>query len=360
MSHYEQRLSADLEDIREQIDAVATSVVSALRRTVRGMRARDRSVLHDVVLDDNAVNRRIRAIDARCHAFVARHLPAAGHLRFVSSVLRLNIALERAGDYAVTISRVVLQLDQSLSDEIIKDVAELAGLSGTMLSDAVDAFLRGDVERARDIRTQGIRIDRLYDSIFHALVEEQPRRSSIELASLLTIFGKIERFSDQAKNICEETVFAGTGELKMPKVFRILFLDRRNDLLGHLAAAIGTKTFSEGGVFTSAGWDPAGGLDDRLAEIADRFGLDLGRSRPTAVRTDLPDYPIDYHVMVALEPDGAAHAPKIPYHTALQLWPEFSPPTATEGEPLAQEADVLVRGLTERIGNLMERLRGES
>ena len=114
---------------------------------------------------------------------------------------------------------------------------------------SVDAFLRSDDERAREIRTQGIRIDRLCDSIFHALVEEKPRRSSIELASLLTIFGKIERFSDQAKNICEETVFAGTGELKTPKVFRILFLDHRNDLLAHLATAIGAKSFSEGGVF---------------------------------------------------------------------------------------------------------------
>ena len=38
-----------------------------------------------------------------CHSFVARHLPSAGHLRFVSSVLRLNVALERIGDYAVAI-----------------------------------------------------------------------------------------------------------------------------------------------------------------------------------------------------------------------------------------------------------------
>ncbi|MEM6992188.1 MAG: phosphate signaling complex protein PhoU [Myxococcota bacterium] len=358
MSHYEQRLSADLEEIRTGIEDVAGDVVSALERTVRGIREADRALLHDVVLDDNAINRRIRAIDSSCHAFVARHLPAAGHLRFVSSVLRLNIALERAGDYAVTISRVVLQLDTALTEEIVAEVAELAALSGAMLRGAVEAFLRGDAEQAREVRTQGIRIDRLYDSIFHGLVEEQPRRSSIELASLLTIFGKIERFSDQAKNICEEAVFAGTGEIKTPKVFRILFLDRANDFVGPLAAAIATKSFSAGGVFTTAGREPAEALDPRLVDIASDFGLDIGRARPTKVRDDLPDYPIDYHVVVAIGPDASDLVPRIPYHTALQLWHEFEAPGDAEGEPLKAQADTLVHGLTERIGRLMERLRG--
>lgn len=353
MSHYEQRLAADLDEIRAGIEAVAARVVSALDRTVQGIREHNREILYDVVLDDNAVNYKIRWIDARCHAFVARHLPAAGHLRFVSSVMRLTIALERSGDYAVTISRVVLQLGTELSEDIIDNVTELAGLSGKMLDDAVEAFLLGSAERAVKARRQGIRIDRLYDSIFHALVEEQPRRSSFELASLLTIFGKIERFSDQAKNICEETVFASTGELKAPKEFRILFLDERNDFLGPLAASIGAKSFSDG-VFSSAGWNPADALDTRLVEAADRFGLDVGRMHPTKIRSDLPDYPIEYHVIVALNPGDGTKIPHIPYHTVLQVWHELP----GSEDATSEEAGALIRDLTERIGQLMERLRG--
>ena len=65
---------------------------------------RDRELAAEVILGDLPINREVRAIDALCHAFVARHLPSAGHLRFVSSVLRLNVELERIGDYAVTIA----------------------------------------------------------------------------------------------------------------------------------------------------------------------------------------------------------------------------------------------------------------
>ena len=66
---------------------------------------------NEVVLGDLVVNRRVRKLDSKCHAFVARHLPSAGHLRFVSSVLRLSIALERVGDYAVIIARELAQLE---------------------------------------------------------------------------------------------------------------------------------------------------------------------------------------------------------------------------------------------------------
>ena len=47
-------------------------------------------VANDVVLGDRRVNRKIRDIDHMCHAFIVRHAPSAGHLRYVSAVLRLE------------------------------------------------------------------------------------------------------------------------------------------------------------------------------------------------------------------------------------------------------------------------------
>ena len=45
-------------------------------------------------------------------------------------------------------------------------------------------------------------------------------------AALLSALNHLERISDQAKNICEETLFTITGETKAPKVYKILFLDQ--------------------------------------------------------------------------------------------------------------------------------------
>ena len=228
-----------------------------------------------------------------------------------------------------------------------------------MLKDAIGAFLDGDVERARETRTHGIRIDKTYDRIFHALIAEEPRRPPLQFASLLTIFGRIERVSDQAKNICEEAVFAATGEVKAPKVYRILFLDRRNDLISQLASAIATKAFPDKGAFSSAGWDPADALDPRLETVADRFSLNLGRARPDRVFEELPDYPIEYHVVVAINAADASKLPRIPYHTVLRRWdiPEVSATQA--GEDADAQLDAAVRELTAHIRTLMERLTGD-
>ena len=74
------------------------------------------------ILDDYVTNRQTRELDRLCHAFVARHLPSAGHLRYVSSVLRLGIALERIGDYATTVSRTAAQLAEIPPPVVVRDI----------------------------------------------------------------------------------------------------------------------------------------------------------------------------------------------------------------------------------------------
>ena len=358
MPHYEQRLSEDLQRIRAAVRQVADHVSTALDRSVKAIRVDDRDMLYEVALDDFVVNREIREIDALCHAFVARHLPAAGHLRFISSVLRLTIAIERAGDYAVTIGRVVLQLESPLGPDIIDKIIELASLSGAMLDDAVTAFLDANTELAVATKRSGKRIDRAYDEVFHALIDEKPRRPSLQLASLLTIFGKIERFSDQAKNICDEAVFAATGKIKGPRVFRILFLDERNTLLSTVASAIAWKTFPNAGVYSSAGTNPGEARDVRLEEIGARFGLDFSRARRPTKLEELAEYPTEYHVVVALGVP-VDDVPHIPYHTILQHWDDLEDPSEASAEEFDTKVERVVRQLTHNIRELIERLRGE-
>jgi len=359
MTYYEQRLSEDLDEIRAAVRGVAGDVASGLERAVRAIQTGDRDMLHEVALDDVAVNRRVRQVDALCHAFVARHLPAAGHLRFISAVLRLTVALERAGDYAATVSRVVLQLETKLSDEVVGKIVELAELSRSMFGDAIEAFLDGDIELCAQAREQGRRIDAIYDSIFHALVSEEPRRPPFELASLLSIFSKIERFSDQAKNICDQTTFAATGKARPAKVFRVLFLDEKNDFLSPLAAAIARRSFPEGGVYASAGWAPAVERHPNLARVTERFSLEVSSTRPRKVR-ELTDFPVHYHVVVALNANPDNDVPHIPYHTILRRWTDMPVPTASEGPELDEGLDALVHALSARIRKLMERLRGKA
>src|SRR6056300_1407039 len=103
MSHLEQRLEHDLNEIRDHIATMSTSVERALQGAFRALHEADDKLAFTTILSDLPINRMMRKIDRMCHAFIAVHLPSAGHLRFISSVICANIILERIGDYAVTI-----------------------------------------------------------------------------------------------------------------------------------------------------------------------------------------------------------------------------------------------------------------
>jgi len=102
MNGYERRLAEDKREIRRRVVAVGERVRAAVEMSVESLLRGDRAECARVILGDLPINREVRSINKLCHAFIARHLPSAGHLRFVSAVLQMNIGLERIGDYAVT------------------------------------------------------------------------------------------------------------------------------------------------------------------------------------------------------------------------------------------------------------------
>ena len=132
MTQYERRLTADLKRIRALLRDVADRVCRSLDDVITAIGRGDEDALYDTVINDLSVNRDVRLIDRLCHEFVARHLPAAGHLRFVSSVLRLIIEIERIGDYAVAIARETVQLSTEPPASVARDISSPRVLPGTL------------------------------------------------------------------------------------------------------------------------------------------------------------------------------------------------------------------------------------
>ena len=100
MAIYEQRLQADLKYIHDQIRSMGDLVEASVSNATKAFLTENAALANHTVLSDNVINRKMREIDHDCHTFIARHLPSAGHLRLISSIIRLNINLERIGDYA--------------------------------------------------------------------------------------------------------------------------------------------------------------------------------------------------------------------------------------------------------------------
>jgi phosphate transport system protein len=357
MKRYEARLNHDLNAIQKRVAGIADAVRAAVNEAVTGLETFDKERLYRVVLDDHPINRESRAIDAMCHTFVARHLPAAGPLRFVSSVLRLNIGLERIGDYAVTMGRVGVQLNQPIPENLMSNIRELADQTIHMLRTATRAFLEEDAELARETKPIAKEIDVVYDRMFHNIVTADDGRPRTEVVRILTILDQIERVSDQAKNICEEAVFVATGETKKPKVYKVLFVDRTNTLVSQLAVAMARKAFPESGEFKAAGWEPGSALDPALERIGSQLGLDVDDLKVREFG-QLVQFPAKHHVIVTLVPTDDTELPQIPFHSILEKWNLGPRPTGDDAAIDARLED-LSRDLRAHIRDLMVTLRGE-
>ncbi|MBL8424059.1 MAG: hypothetical protein JNK06_11285, partial [Candidatus Accumulibacter phosphatis] len=110
MSHYEERLERDLSQIKQQVALLAGLVEKSLDDAVHALLADDDRLAHATVLADNRINAVSNELDRLRMAFIGVHLPTGSHLRLMGAVVHANVALERIGDYAVTICREAVQV----------------------------------------------------------------------------------------------------------------------------------------------------------------------------------------------------------------------------------------------------------
>ena len=354
MTHYEQRIDRDLERIRRDLATVAEQVDHALHQANRALLTGDKALAYQTILGDHPINRAIRTLDRLCHRFIALHLPSAGYLRNISSILRMNIALERIGDYAVSICREMVQLSRPIEGILRRETEQMAESTFQMFRQAMQAFNEGNVELARGTKGFADQIDRAFAVAFQDLLELEQRGGYPlkDLIGFFAILNRFERVSDQSKNICEETIFCVTGETKPAKVYRILFLEPDDAYLSQMAVAIARKVYPGSGEYRTAGTTPAPALDPALVSFLERHGHDMHQAHPHGIDW-APEEWDHFHVIVSLNGPYSRFLDKVPFQTVALEW-DLAPAPETEAR---FEHDY--RQLAARVSDLMETLRGE-
>ena len=354
-AQYEERMQMDLDEVRRKFHKVATLVEDQLRDTVQALIGWDKDLATKVILGDRQVNRRIQQIDSLCHTFIIRHAPSAGHLRFASAVLRLNVALERIGDYAGTIGREVLHLTTQPPARVTRDIEIIAQQARHALGEALTSFFEEDLERALQMHEGLVRpIDLTLSAVLGHLVELAndrvvPLKDSF---ALVRINNLLKRVSEQADNISEQAIFAITGEEREPRIYRILFVGHENNRASQIAEAYAEKAYPKRGVYTSAGLNPAGGLDPALIEFMDERGMDVKHKMPAPFTTPL-DSLQPYHVIIALEEGVLEHITEVPFRTIVLEWAIDIPEGFT-----TEVLEDLYKMIAVRIQDLMKTLAG--
>lgn len=153
-----------------------------------------------------------RSIETVCMRLLLRQQPVARDLRVVSTGLKIITDLERIGDQAEDIAEIAESI-QSANPEGHGDIQLMAQHAASMVTDSVDAYIRQDVELAKNVLTFDDQVDgdflRIRKELIQAIARE-PEQGEKTL-DLLMIAKYFERIADHATNVAEWVIYSVTG-----------------------------------------------------------------------------------------------------------------------------------------------------
>ncbi|MBI9047211.1 MAG: phosphate signaling complex protein PhoU [Anaerolineaceae bacterium] len=204
-----------LRQINDEILFLGSMVEQAMLKAVNALKNRDIETARTIYDDDLQINEKRHSIENAILILIASHQPVAHDLRLLASMLEIITELERMGDYAKGIAKVIIALGH---DEIIipiRDITKMSKLANSMLRRSLQAFVAEDSDKARLIPLEDQEVDELYKEIYREVVNIMiANPETIDTTNLiLWVVHNIERMADRVTNICERTVFIATGDL---------------------------------------------------------------------------------------------------------------------------------------------------
>jgi len=321
-THLEATLQRDIDTIRSKVERMASLAELALSDGLKALLENNGQLAYSVILRDREIDEYEKEIDRLCLEFLVRQQPAAGPLRFVYATIKINLELERIGDYAESIARRGLVVNSLNLDLDYSDFEAISATSLSMLKDAIRAFLEQDAELAKTTMLAQREANRIRDKINDTLFQLRADKKIpiTALTPLQTIARRLERVADQSKNICEETLYMCTGQYMKHlgrDTFRVLFVDDNNAGTSQIAEAIGNALGQANFVFSSAGIKAEKVANETIAFLKGK-GHDISSNISKSV-DNIPNLD-HYQVVVALSDAGQNAFPAPPTKTISIAW----------------------------------------
>ncbi|MDR3324179.1 MAG: phosphate signaling complex protein PhoU [Zoogloeaceae bacterium] len=213
--HLSSQFDSDLNALSSQLMAMGGLVETQIQRAVQALAQVSVALAETVILEEDRVDAMEVVIDRALTSIIARRQPAARDLRLLLAISKITTNLERVGDEAQKIARMVKSIVAAgeARNMPIGDLRLAADLAADLIRRVLDAFARLDVATAVSILKEDDLIDQEFKGFTRKLITymmEDPRtiRASLDL---LFLAKAIERIGDHAKNIAEFIIYIVKG-----------------------------------------------------------------------------------------------------------------------------------------------------
>jgi phosphate transport system protein len=199
----------ELMQLKEKLLFMAAKADVQIKQSIEAVKTKDADMAKAIFGLDKEIDRMEIAIEEEAISLIARHQPAAGDLRFLIGVIKINNDLERIGDHGVNIAQSAIALASQPDVKPLIDIPRMAELAVGMLRDSLESFISGNPEKAREVCTRDDQVDYLKRKTLRelsAIMMEKPDTITSGM-ELILISRNLERIADLATNISEDTIY---------------------------------------------------------------------------------------------------------------------------------------------------------
>jgi len=207
-------LDKELLQLKSNIMQLSSLVDEAIDKAMAALNERNIPLANTVVENDAQVNRLRFDIEEESLRILATQFPVATDLRMVIAAIHIAVELERIGDHAAGIAKLVARMESEEDIDTLHKLPKMAKRARDMVQEGVQAYMQQDPERARAMFGRDDKIDRQYNKLFRSTLDEMRDETYLRRATFLLWVGhNLERIGDRATNIAERVIFTCTGDL---------------------------------------------------------------------------------------------------------------------------------------------------
>lgn len=205
------QVQLEMKQLKDDVIAMCHLVHSQLSKGLSSLLNFDKDLAREVVKIEKRVNASELQIDRECENILALYSPVAVDLRFVLAVLKINTNLERVGDIAEGIAKLVIDTETPFKEALLDHtkVVEMYGEAILLIEEILTAFETENTVIARGVfkRDELLNeINRTANELLITYLKDHPEDLQQSL-NILSIIRRLERVGDQAENVAEEIIF---------------------------------------------------------------------------------------------------------------------------------------------------------
>jgi len=204
------------QEIEDKVLVMGGMVTREISRSIEALKARNLKMAHQIIADDAKIDELRFTIEDKCIELMGMPKLTIADRRIIVAVLSISTELERIGDYAGGIAKIVVMIGDEPPLKPLIDIPRMGELIVEMINESLKAFVERDVELAKHVVTMDSSVDGLYDQVFRELLTfmmVDPKTIN-RATRLIWVAHNLERAADRVTNICERVVFIVTGKME--------------------------------------------------------------------------------------------------------------------------------------------------